>query len=115
MFEGVENTWSCTDGFRVPGASKEAIGLKLLERVEPLLSVIIEHVFGVYDGNIEVLQISVNGKHYSKLILPKFWINYADSAVLAYMQAHGRRERTGTDVHRPRWEGGCSECRREKN
>jgi hypothetical protein len=29
--------------------------------VEPLLSVIIEHVFGVYDGNIEVLQSSVNG------------------------------------------------------
>ncbi len=29
--------------------------------MEPLLSVIIEHVFGVYDGNIEVLQISFNG------------------------------------------------------
>ncbi len=41
--------------------SKETIGLKLLDRVEPLLSVIIEHVFGVYDGNIEVLQSSVNG------------------------------------------------------
>jgi hypothetical protein len=29
--------------------------------VEPLLSVIIEHVFGVYDGNIETLQSSGNG------------------------------------------------------
>jgi hypothetical protein len=28
------------------------------------------------------------GKHYSKLILPKFWINYADSTALVYMQAH---------------------------
>ena len=41
--------------------SKETIGLKMLERVEPLLSVIIEHVFGMYDGNTEVLQSSVNG------------------------------------------------------
>ncbi len=56
-FQGVENVWSCSDGFkfRVAVAIKEIIGLKLLDRVEPLLSVIIEHVFGVYDGNIEVL------------------------------------------------------------
>ncbi len=45
----------------VAGASKEAIGLKVLERVESLLSVIIEHVFGVYDGNLEVLPNSTNG------------------------------------------------------
>jgi hypothetical protein len=62
-FQGVENAWSCSDGFkfRVAVAIKEIIGLKLLDRVEPLLSVIIEHVFGVYDGNIEVLQSSANG------------------------------------------------------
>ncbi len=29
--------------------------------METLLSVIIEHVFGVYDGNIKVLQSSANG------------------------------------------------------
>jgi hypothetical protein len=56
------------------------------------------------------------GKHYSQLNLPKFWINYANSAAWAYMQAHGKRERTGTEwrdesmnVHRPRWEGGRHE------
>jgi hypothetical protein len=62
MFEVVENGWSCSDGFklRVAVASKEAIGLELLECMEPLLSVIVEHVFGVYDGNIEVLQSSTD-------------------------------------------------------
>jgi hypothetical protein len=28
------------------------------------------------------------GKHYSNLFLPNFWINYADSSTLAYMQEH---------------------------
>jgi hypothetical protein len=39
--EGVENAWSCNDGFklRVAVASKEVIGLNLFECVEPLLSV----------------------------------------------------------------------------
>ena len=61
--EDVQNAWAYSDGFkiRVKRASKEAIGLKLIDRVEPLLSVIIDHVFGVYDGNIEVLQSSVDG------------------------------------------------------
>ena len=37
-FEDVENAWAYSDGFklRVPGTSKEEIGLKLLERVEPI-------------------------------------------------------------------------------
>jgi hypothetical protein len=43
------------------------IGLKLLECVEPFLSVIIEHVFGVYDGNIEVLQNSTRQENVSTL------------------------------------------------
>jgi hypothetical protein len=62
-FEGVENARSSSDGFklRVADTSKEVIGLKLLECVEPFLSVIIEHVFGVYNGKIEVLQNSTDG------------------------------------------------------
>ncbi len=45
---------------RVPVAIEEAIGLKLLERMEPFLPVIVEHVFVVNDGNIEVLQSSAD-------------------------------------------------------
>ncbi len=54
--EDVENALQSNDGFklRVAGASKKAMDLKLLERVEPLLSGIIEHVFGMYDANIVI-------------------------------------------------------------
>ena len=62
-FEDVENAWVCSDDFkvRVAGTKKETIDLKLLERVEPFLSVIIEHVFGGNVGNLEVLQSSTDG------------------------------------------------------
>jgi hypothetical protein len=46
---------------RVADANEEAIGLKLLERMEPFLTVIIEHIFVVPDDNTEVLQNSADG------------------------------------------------------
>jgi hypothetical protein len=54
--DGVENVFPNSDGFklRVADVSKKAMDLKLLERVEPLLSGIIEHVFGMYDANIVI-------------------------------------------------------------
>ena len=58
---GIDLTFE-DDGFkiRVEVVSKETIGLELLECMEPLLSVIVEHVFGVHDGNIEVLESSTD-------------------------------------------------------
>ena len=57
-FEDVENAGTCGDRIiiRVVGASKETIGLELLGCVTPLLSLIIDHVFSVLDGNVESLQ-----------------------------------------------------------
>jgi hypothetical protein len=62
-FEDVENVGTRSDEvqLRVAVASEGAIGLKLLERMEPFLTVIIEHIFVVQDGNIEVLQSSAVG------------------------------------------------------
>jgi hypothetical protein len=64
-FEDVENAWACSDRFkfRVAATSKETIDLKLLGRVEPFLSVIIEHVFGGNIGNVEALQSSNDGSN----------------------------------------------------
>jgi hypothetical protein len=77
--EDVENAWACSDGFklRVVVASKEAIGLKLLESVEPLLSVIIEHDFGMYDGNIMIRKFRRVGVRDCESVVPAFvelWI-----------------------------------------
>ena len=33
----------------------------------PLLSIIVDHVFGVYDGNVEVLQRSADGPNFELL------------------------------------------------
>ena len=61
--EDVENAGTRCNRFqlRVAGASEEAIGLKLIERMEPFLTVIIDHIFVVPDGNTEVLQSSADG------------------------------------------------------
>ena len=60
--EDVEDAGARRNRFqlRVAVASEEAIGLKLLERMEPFLPVIVEHVFVVHDDNIEVLQSSAD-------------------------------------------------------
>jgi hypothetical protein len=60
--EDVEDAGARSNRFelRVAGASEEAIGLKLLERMEPFLPVIVEHVFVVHDGNVEELQSSAD-------------------------------------------------------
>jgi hypothetical protein len=64
-FEDVENAWACSDRFkfRVATTSKETIDLKLLGRVEPFLSVIIEHVFGGSIGSVEALHGSNDGSN----------------------------------------------------
>ncbi len=71
---------------RVAGASKKAMDLKLLERVEPLLSGIIEHVFGMYDANIVIRQFRRVGVRDCEPVVPAFvelWIVPDVSPILA--------------------------------
>ena len=45
---------------RVLSASNESIGLELLWCMPPLLGIVVEHVFRVFDVNAETLQSSVD-------------------------------------------------------